>query len=261
MSFLDNPFLRGYWGLNVQRVLEIVLDKSRRPIRRLLHPSQEHLSDDQIALKSCLLRNGYALVTEGQRISRDLRAQSNNTRGFVADVRYAIQADDDGQSVHLGDVSSQDEAREIVRRLSFETGLFNRCWEISYWHLDRPALSYLERLADAHPPLGPLFFAFRVNEAFGVKLIDTPWNDSHLQYNGLCRAALRRIQLERGVPESLIHVLHLAGEADVRFLIFDGGAPRLDALPTYVLSCNRLFPSMRETGGLSAKAEWGRREL
>ena len=232
MSYPGNPFLRGYSGLHVQRVLEIVLDKSRVPIRRPLYSSQEPLSDDKIAQKSCLLCNGYALVTEGQRIPRDLRAQCNS-RGFIADVRYAIQADDDGQSVHLGDVSSEEEAREIVRRLTFETGQFSRCWEISHWHLDQPALGYLEKLADARPPLGPYFLAFRVYNLIGVKLIDTPWNDSHLQNDGMSRAALRQIQLERGVPESLIHVLHLAGEADVRFLIFDGSAPRLDGLPTY----------------------------
>lgn len=232
MSYPGNPFLRGYSGLHVQRVLEIVLNKKRPPIWRPLHPSQEPLSDDKIALKSCLLCNGYALVTEGQRIPRDLRAQCNS-RGFIADVRYAIQADDDGQSVHLGDVSSEEEAREIVRRLTFETGQFSRCWEISHWHLDQPALGYLERLANTRPTLGPFFFAFRVGEAIGVKLIDTPWNDSHLQNDDMSRAALRQLQLERGLPKSLIAVLHLAGEADVRFLIFDGGAPRLDGLPTY----------------------------
>ena len=232
MSFHDNPFVRGYWGLNVQRVLSITLDIKRPPVWRPLYPSQEYLSDDKIALKSCLLCNGYVIVTEGQRIPRNLRAQCHAS-GFVSDVRYAIHADDDGQTVHLGDVFSQEEAREIVRRLTFETGFFNRCWEISHWHLDKSALGYLEKLADARPPSGPYFVVFRVCDSIGVKLMNTPWNDNHLQNDGTSTAALRKIQMERGVPESLIHVLDLAGAADVRYLIFAGGASRLDALPTY----------------------------
>lgn len=47
MFFHDNPFVRGYWGLSVQRVLSITLDIKRPPVWRPLYPSQEHLSDDK----------------------------------------------------------------------------------------------------------------------------------------------------------------------------------------------------------------------
>ena len=86
MSLHNNPFIRGYWGLNVQRVLEIITDNSSDLIWRPLYPSQERLSDDRIAPKSCLLCNGYAIVTEGQRIPRDLRAQCS-AKGFVIAVQ------------------------------------------------------------------------------------------------------------------------------------------------------------------------------
>ena len=234
MSLPNNPFLRGYWGLDVQRVLEIRFDTPCLPVWRPLHPSQAHLSDDQIALKSCLLCHGYAVVTQGQRIPRALRALGDAS-GSVAAVRYAIHADDDGQPVRLGDVSSPEEAREIIRRLSFETGLFNRCWEISDWHLDRAALDYLAGLASASPPCGPLFSVFRLGSGpLGVRLIGIPWNDAHLRdTDGTTVAALRQALLQHGAPRSLANALLLAGEADVRFLVFDGGAPRLDGLSTY----------------------------
>jgi hypothetical protein len=224
MSFLDNPFLRGYWNLEVQRLLEIIIDRESSPILRPLVPLQTLLSNDRIAQKSCLLGNGYAVITEGQRIPKTLRAQCDQ-HGFVIAVRYAIRADDRGQPVYLGNVPSFKQANEIIQRMRFEAGSFNRCWEISAWHLDRAALRYLEDLADAKPPLGPFFYAFRLpNDAIGVKLIDTPWNDEHLK--GTCGTTIGELwqaHLAHGMPKSLLYVLHLAGEADVRFLVFDGG--------------------------------------
>ncbi|MDR0578700.1 MAG: ABC transporter substrate-binding protein [Candidatus Accumulibacter sp.] len=234
MSFHHNPFLRGYSGLNVQRVLEITFDEQCPPVWRPLHPSQAHLSDDRIVLKACLFDPDHAIVTEGQRIPRTLRVQFEAS-GFVVAVRYAIHADDDGQPVHLGDALSLEGAREVIRRLKFETGFFSRCWEISTWHLDRAALDYLERIADAALPWAPFFQVFRLHDGILlVKLIETPWNDAHLrEIDGTTVASLRQAHLQHGTPRSLRDVLYPAAAADVRFLIFDGGAPRLDGLPTY----------------------------
>jgi hypothetical protein len=66
---------------------------------------------------------------------------------------------------------------------------------------------------------------------FGVKLYATPWDDEHL--NPMTLDELRQAHLAQGLPESLVNVLHLAGEADVRFLIFHWDAPRFDGLPIY----------------------------
>ncbi|MDR3220769.1 MAG: ABC transporter substrate-binding protein [Candidatus Accumulibacter sp.] len=234
MSFHSNPFLRGYESLKVQRVLEILCDVKRPLSRRALHPSQTHLSHDRIAQKSCLFYEGYAVITEGQRIPKELRAQCDG-QGVVVAVRYSILADEDGQPVPLGDAFSRADADAVIRRVRFDTGVYSRCWEISSGHLDQRALLYLESLADSGAPFGPFFCAFRLpDDAIGVKLIGTPWNDAHLRdIDGTGVMELRQAHWRHGMPQSLLHVLHLAGEADVRVLIFDGGAPQLDGLPSY----------------------------
>ena len=44
---------------------------------------------------------------------------------------------------------------------------------------------------------------------------------------------LRQEHRAKGVPESLVEVLHLAALADVRMLVFDADAPVLDGLTLY----------------------------
>ena len=84
--------------------------------------------------------------------------------------------------------------------------------------------------------IGFLFVVFRIpySPAIGVKVIATPWTDANLQYvEGITAEQLRREHQDKGMPESLLEVLHLAALADVRFLIFDADAPVLDGLPLY----------------------------
>ena len=65
-------------------------------------------------------------------------------------------------------------------------------------------------------------------------MIATPWTDANLQYvEGITAEQLRREHQDKGMPESLLEVLHLAALADVRVLIFDADAPVLDGLPLY----------------------------
>ncbi|MDR2111606.1 MAG: ABC transporter substrate-binding protein [Candidatus Accumulibacter sp.] len=235
MSFHHNPFIRGYWGLDIQRVLEITHDEASPPVYRPLHSSQARLSDEEAVLRPCLFGADFALITPERRIARALREQCR-ADGFVQAVRYAMHGVEvDGQSVHLGDALCLAQANEVIRRLTFRTGFYSRSWEISTWHLDRAALEYLDRIADAALPLAAFFHVFRLPDGIiGMKLIGTPWNDAHLrEIDGTTVARLRQKHRADGMPASLAHVLHLAGEADVRILIFDGGAPRLDDLPTY----------------------------
>jgi len=46
-------------------------------------------------------------------------------------------------------------------------------------------------------------------------------------------AELREEHRDAHVPDTLIDLLHRAGEADVRILIFDADARVLDGLPVY----------------------------
>lgn len=230
-----NPFLRGYQNLRISRSLFITYEDDCPPVWRPLHPSQAHLPDDEIARFPCIFNDDCALITEGQEIPDDLETQCQS-EGLVRAVVYAVNGDDFGQPVHVGDTYSEEAAREVVRRLRFETGHYSRCWEISTTHITPDANRYLEQLADNTSPTGFLFVAFRMpySPAIGVKLIATPWTDSNLNYvEGISAEQLRQEHLRKGVPESLFEVLYLAALADVRMLVFDADAPELEGLKRY----------------------------
>lgn len=61
----------------------------------------------------------------------------------------------------------------------------------------------------------------------------TPWTTSHLKCLEEHPASLRYEQLRTDAPTPLVDVLHLAAQADVRFLIFAPDAGILDGLPIY----------------------------
>ena len=102
MSPNSNPFLRGYQNLRIDRSLCITYEDDCPPVWRPLHPSQAHLTDDQVALFPCVFSNDFALITEGQDIPEDLEVQCQ-TEGVVRTVVYAVSGDDFGQPVHVGD--------------------------------------------------------------------------------------------------------------------------------------------------------------
>ncbi len=236
MSKIQNPFIRGYANLRIIRTLLITYEDDCPPIWRPLHASQAHLVDGEVALFPCLFGQNFAFITEGQDVSDELQAQCQGV-GIVRTVVYAIAADDiDDQEAHVGDTYSEAAAREVVRRLKFETGVYSRAWEISTAHITEQSQGYLRDLADIATPTGFLFIAFRVpySPAIGVKLIATPWTDEHLQHiDGITAEQLRQQHLSKGMPEDLMRVLHLAANADVRMLILDADAPELDGLPVY----------------------------
>jgi len=232
MSPDSNPFLRGYQNLRIERSLSITYEDDCPPVWRPLHPSQAHLTDDQVALFPCIFGNDFALITEGQDIPDDLEAQCQ-IDGVVRTVVFAVSGEDSGQPIHIGDTYSEEAAREVVRRLSFETGFYSRCWEISSAHLTAEAGRFLAELADIATPSGFLFVAFRIpySPAIGVKLIATPWTDANLQrVEGITAEQLRQEHRAKGMPESLVEVLHLAALADVRMLVFDADASVLEGL-------------------------------
>ena len=125
MSHSNNPFARGYDGLSVQRLLAISYDDDC-PLSYLpLHVSQSHLPDSQVERHACVFCDDFALITEGQNVPPELDAQCPS-HGIARNLVYAVMAEEAGQPLHVGDTYSEEAAREVVRRLRFETGFYSR---------------------------------------------------------------------------------------------------------------------------------------
>ena len=229
----NNPFVRGYDGLSVQRLIAISYDDDCPLTYLPLHPSQSNLPDSQLERRACIFSDDFVLITEDQVVPNELQAQCRS-HGLARNVVYAVMAEEDGKPLHVGDTYSEEAAREVVRRLRYETGYYSRCWEISSAHISRETGQYLANLADLATPEAFLFIAFRVpySPAIGVKLISTPWTGQHLQdVEEISAEQLRQEHCSKGMPDDLAQILALAGQADVRILILDADAPVLPGLP------------------------------
>lgn len=228
----SNPFVRGFNDLRIQRLLTIFYD-GQAPLCHLPpHPSQQHLTDNQLARNPCLFNEQHALIVN----SSAAMATHEDTYphpGIVLQVIYAVFSHDQSPPILVGDHYSEALAQTRIQQLAFETGHYSRCWEISIAHLPD---AVWETLTPSTVLKGLLLEAFELRDshAFGVKLIATPWTDSHLhQIEGCTARQLRQQQLDAGMPVELVEVLHLAAQADVRILIFDPDAAQLEGLPTY----------------------------
>ncbi|CAM8819885.1 DUF5983 family protein [Burkholderia pseudomallei] len=236
MAHHGNPFLRGYHALTIRRVLCITEDDHERPPSyRPLHASQAHLSDEDVRGNLCIFCDDYGLVADKRPVPDALEIPCRRF-GIARQVVYEITGRFGETLTHIGDVYSPEAARRTIEQIRFDTGSFSRCWEISSRHLTEDAWRYLSRLADAGRPSGLLFEAFRIptGHAIGCKLIATPWTDEHLRaVDGQTIAELRDEHRKARVPDTLIDLLHQAGEADVRILIFDAYARPLEGLPLF----------------------------
>ncbi|ELF6204804.1 TPA: ABC transporter substrate-binding protein [Pseudomonas putida] len=229
-----NPFARGYYGFEIRRVAVISYDDRHPQTFAPLHPTQHHLPDDQVALHACIFNEEYALVTENQVMPEDLDATCSGSGTILAVFHSIYGKDVEGALIHIGDGQTLESAQEVVRTLTFETGFYSRCWEISTAHISEDAGRFLCELADIATPTAFLFVAFRIpySPAVGIKLIATPWTDANLQQvESITAEELRAEHRAKGVPAELIDLLHLAGQADVRMLVLDADASILEGLP------------------------------
>ena len=124
MSSESNPFVRGYDSLSVQRVLAISYDDDCTLTYLPLHASQAQLSDSQVERHACIFSDDFALVTEGREVPAKL-ATKCRSHGVVRAVVYAVMAEEAGKPLHVADTYSEEAAREVVRRLRFETGAYS----------------------------------------------------------------------------------------------------------------------------------------
>lgn len=234
MTGNPNPFAKGCYSPRVERLLVVTSNVADRLILIPPHESQRDLADDQVRSRDCVF-NGYFGIVLGDQLSQPRKELLRECldRGRVHDVIYVILDREDGIDIPVAYCLSHLQLAGAMRRLTFRTGHYSRAWEISTDHISMPAYEYLAGLADIGAPTRFLFDAFRLPycPALGVKLISTPWTDDNLLHvEGVTAARLREDHLKGGMPEHLADILHLAGKADARFLIFDPDAPVLDSL-------------------------------
>ncbi|OLU25487.1 hypothetical protein BVH03_17690 [Pseudomonas sp. PA15(2017)] len=236
MSHFPNPFLRGFYSFTIERQLQIFREADQPTIFRPLHPSQGNLTDEMVNRHPCIYSCDFALVTEGQEITPELEEHFHGS-GVACRVTYSLFGHRESTSIFLGDYDNFALAMAISEQLTFRTGHFSRAWEISSLHLPEKALEHAQRLAGFEIPSGQLveFFLLPGCDGVGCKLFMTPWSDENLAGLGLTAEKLRQEHLDNGLHLNLIELLHQAAAADVRFLVFDPDADRLQDLPIYDL--------------------------
>lgn len=229
-----NPFLRGVQNLSYERVVQINYADDCPPCYRALHPAQNQLPNEAINLQPCLFDDDYAVITDSERVPPLVRMRCP-VDGLVRTVLYQVIDSHLGRLLQLGDLPSEEAARDLVEQLSFATGHYSRSWEISSAHLPAEAFEYLQVRAWCNSPAS-FFECFELNSshAVGCKLYSTPWvvgmgtGSSSCSINEVS-ARLR----DDHVPPALLQLLLLAGQADTRFLIFDPDAAALPELPLF----------------------------
>lgn len=229
-----NPFIRGYLAIVSERVLMIIYDDKQPPCYRTVHPSQIHLSDEEIEHLSCRFNDDTVLIDANPKPDPDLEAHCLS-EGTVAAVIYQVTADHFGSAVHLGDFTSEAAAQSAILQMAFETGHYSRSWEISSAHVPQPDLWTLYYPAGSRRSMGYFeCFSLPSSTAIGFKLYSTPWSadPSRPSFDASSSDVEERMR-DEGVPEALIKILLLAGEADVRFLFLDPDAAVLPGLPIF----------------------------
>jgi hypothetical protein len=231
---LPNPFLRGFQNLRYERVLQISYADDCPPCYRTLHPAQNELPDEAISLQPCLFDDDIAVVTDGECVPEFVRMRCP-ADGLVNTVLYQIMGNQLGRSMHVGDLGDVEAAQNLIEQLSFATGHYSRSWEISSAHLPADEFEYLQVRAWCNSPAG-FFECFELNSnhAVGCKLYSTPWATEAEARGSTCSAdeVSARMLADR-VPPVLLKLLLLAGQADIRLLIFDPDAAPLSELPLF----------------------------
>ena len=229
-----NPFLRGVQNLSYERVVQINYADDCPPFYRALHPAQNQLPNEAINLQPCLFDDDYAVITDSERVPPLVRMRCP-VDGLVRTVLYQVIDSHLGRLLQLGDLPSEEAARDLVEQLSFATGHYSRSWEISSAHLPAEAFEYLQVRAWCNSPAS-FFECFELNSshAVGCKLYSTPWVVGMGTGSSSCSIDEVSARLrDDHVPPALLQLLLLAGQADTRFLIFDPDAAALPELPLF----------------------------
>ncbi len=235
LTHANNPFARGFQSMATRRLMAISTDPGTPLLYRPLHPSQAHVPDEQLNQWPVSYGDEFALKPE-ESYEPPMLLESCPYIGWVQTVVHALTTEVDGKTIPVCGALSNEAAQGLIQRMRFDNGIFSRCWEISTAHVCQESLIYLHDLMRSARPNTKLFdvFGLPTGNLIGIKLLDTPWSDSNLQSLEGKTALELRVEHERsGMPSMLLNVLHLAGEADVRFLFLDPDGFMLDGLPVH----------------------------
>lgn len=175
------------------------------------------------------------MLVGGHAAAHGLSGLTESSDGVVTAVLQEFLVHQGTGWVHLCPVPTLLDPLYLERHLSFLTEHYSRSWEISSAHV--PEAVYCNYYLPAAHELKTRYFecfALTSNQSVGFKLYATPWvrtddaqpsEPNHLQVMSALRAD--------GVPDALISLLILAGEADVRFLILDPDAAVVSGLPLF----------------------------
>lgn len=238
LELTTNPFKRGFdhatplWS---RRALAILPTDGAPLIHRDIPVDHPYLSDDVWLGREVWFTDTHAGAVAYSPGTID---QNDVSHGVVENLVFGLYATETGEPRHLADAPSAQAAGELLEAMRFTTGHYSRSWEISTDHLPGSAWDYLATQAMYRTPTGMMFEVFPVTQAhdclvIGIKLVATPWTTCHLKSLEEHPVSLRKEQLKADVPAPLVDVLHLAAQADVRFLVFDPDAGILDGLPVY----------------------------
>lgn len=230
-----NPFLDNLCRYRIERLLQVKYSDSEAPCNRSIHSSQAHLKDREVQYKPCIFGDDLCFVVGAGNIDPDLAARCGSD-GMVIDVTYAVLDANAGRFV--GDTFTLDDAVDLVDRLELRYEPWSRTWEINKAHLPLNVLNDFYQGFVQKMPIrltGVMVGAFWVDElgSIGFRLTSTPWTDQSLEVLDMTVAALREKQIAAGYPAELVDLLHLAAQADIRYLILDPLAPALKGLPIF----------------------------
>lgn len=242
-----NPFCKGYTNFSIELMVGICDEDINEFYRLPIHELHKDIDSSEIIGESALYCDDYVLLDKDDN-PKKLVAKCN--LGFIVDYAYRIRANHQSNLAHyvyLGNHDSKEQAHSFIENITFNTGAYSRCYEISNVHLSVETLEALQQklMVDLMLPQADdenLFQIFSFHYPYGnvgqfcigVKLIATPWNDKHLlQEINMTAQELYNQQVDAEIPMDFLNLIQLAGEADVRVLIFDPSAPKLEGLPIF----------------------------
>lgn len=236
-----NPFEKGFQDYRIERLAMIYTQDLPWTLHYApIHPCQQYLKDVEFENQHAIFSDHYAFL-ENDSATQDILATCKYQGQFIKIV-YRINASYGMGETIIGQPITLDEAQNIVQKLQFETGTFSRCWEISNRHIPKTDFDLLLNDAKqlpqivASPFLMDLFILDDQDDfSLGIRLNRTPWTDEHLtkvtDYN---TASLRQSYLADGdLSAAFVDLIMLAGQADVRIVIFKTQGKVLEHLPIY----------------------------